>query len=590
MGLTGIYSTHSTDEQKKRTLEELPSFLDREYREFLRVVHGFGAKLFEFEFMNPPPQPFVSPDKRYLAFAIGDIYNVPEKKPDLQSVFDYFLEKGFEGFERVNGRFVFAVFDTLEKKLHLANDRLGSQPLYYLRQSDELFFSTSIRSLFEAYPGPRELDHRGIAEIMLFCHHFGDSTLFDKVRCLPAASILSFEGSQLSVEPYWRIIYRPDPSVRAEDLAAMIRQAVSRVCTGGGVKGLLLSGGLDSRVVAHEAVRFDPSLQAFTFGKSHSMDVSYAEQVSSRLEINLHRFDFDPLLWAKNLPEVARQAEGEADIRHYKSIQFHDRLAFLCETILTGMSGDMIMGSFIKKEHLADMSWSSIRDYVFRSSLEHPVELLAGLFQKGKWERLYESCRELVTDTIKHNPNEKTADILNSWNLENRQRRFILMGPATNRYRFNGRSPFYEYDLFDTSLRIPLSQRLYERLYIKALWMMMPTLRDIPWQKTGLTADPRFLPRGGRKMKRATVNKIKRDRKSLDKNFMDQATLIRQGFSPEELKRIIVTGERQWHQVISSKAVENIIDEHFRQAFDHSTLITKFLTLSYTEELLLGND
>ena len=58
-----------------------------------------------------------------------------------------YLKYGPKFVLHLNGSFVIAVFDNREHKVHLYNDRFGSEPIYIWSSSDEFVFSTNQRSL-----------------------------------------------------------------------------------------------------------------------------------------------------------------------------------------------------------------------------------------------------------------------------------------------------------------------------------------------------------------------------------------------------------------------------------------------------------
>lgn len=533
------------------------------------------------QFMAGGAQVFKSSDGRFTGAAIGELYADAESPRSLDLLFDHFISHGFEGWENLNGQHLLVVYDSLAGKLQLINDRFGFQPVYYWHCNGQFLFASRIADLIRLMPTRPRLSAAGVSQIMLYGHHFGSGTLFEDIQCLPAASMLTFDGSTPTVARYWRIRYRSDSSITKIELADSLSTAVRRQCVGEGRKGILLSGGLDSRVVAHEAVQSTDDLHAFTFGLPGSMDVVFAATIAKRLAIAHEHLIFDPAEWARCLPKAARLSDGEADIQHFRSIQFHDTMAGSCEVMLTGLSGDLVMGSMIKRHHLGKMGFDAELQYALQFSLEHPIPFISRLFQEDRATKLIELAEEAVRETLSDNENDLSADRLTSWNIENRQRRFIFMGPYTDRGRFHVRTPFYDYDCFDCALRIPASRRLGEAFYIDTLWQMMPTLRNIPWQKTGIPPRPRGKPQELRELAAKVRKRLGIGRRG---SFVDLGSLVREAFSEDALLDMLVRHERAWHDYIRPTVVAELLHEHFAGIKNHSTLITKLLTLTYTEE------
>jgi asparagine synthase (glutamine-hydrolysing) len=89
-------------------------------------------------------QPFLSEDGRYAMVYNGEIYNFKVFYSELKSkgfeirthsdtevLMKLFQLYGLKMLHRLNGMFAFAIWDTLEKKLIVARDRMGVKPLYY---------------------------------------------------------------------------------------------------------------------------------------------------------------------------------------------------------------------------------------------------------------------------------------------------------------------------------------------------------------------------------------------------------------------------------------------------------------------------
>lgn len=588
VNLAGIFDTRESEKGISEALSKIVPDVAGDFRIHQVTTPFFGCKNIVHGFMNTPQQPFVSPDKRFYAFAEGEIYSSPSGDTSLSYLFEHFLRNGLSRWESVNGQFVLVVYDTQAKKLNIINDRFGFRQLYFLHKGDAFLFGSQIKSVIALEGGTPDLSPQGIAQFLFFGYHIGQETSFEDIKILPPASILTVSSNSFTVRSYWSPVYQADESTNATSLLKKLTTAVDRQIGGGGAKGILLSGGMDSRVIAHEYVKRDPSLVAFTFGFPNSMDVQFARHIAEVLDIEHHILQFVPEKWKEHIPMVVTQTEGEASFHHFKSIQFHPFMSSKCNTIMTGLSGDMILGSFIQKEHMGIIDPQKMVDYLFLKFLEHPVEHLKVLLRPDSFEVLQSQIKSTIKASLDNSRNSIAADILDEWNIQNRQRRFILIGPASDRYLFNIRSPFFDYDLYDYSLKIPPHKRYKEKLYLEALWQGMPKLQGTPWQKTGKLAFPDEVPplhfdKRLTCLSEITGKNLSFNGQSLAKEFVDFAKLLRQAYSSKELSELLFGGTYKWHAFFDIDRMMRIVTEHMSGNSDNFILICKMLSLTYCE-------
>ncbi len=553
---------------------------------FQVLLPFLGIKNIMHAFSNPSQQPYISDDKRYYAFAEGELTNSTAGPAPLTNLMRHFLSNDLSGWDKVNGQFVIVIYDTHDRKLHIINDRFGFRQFYYCQEGSLLVFASQIKGIMHLSQKPFTFSDRGVGEFMLFGHHFGEKTSFENIYSLPPSSILSFDGNKLELNRYWKAQYSPDDEVNEKGLGISLQNAIERQATGGGRKGLLLSGGMDSRIVASVISRKDKSAAAFTFGDRNSMDVKYAENICSILGLRHFILEFQSSKWKENIPAVVWQTEGEASFQHFNSIQFHSRMKANCDTILTGISGDMILGSFINANHFTEVSMDALADYAFNIFLEKPIEEIKKMFDADYLDHMLQLTKKSFSTSLQSNENRIAADILDSWNIENRQRRFIFVGPSSDRYLFDLRSPFYDYDFFDYSLRIPARLRYKEQLYLRTLWEAMPDLRNIPWQKTGAPPFPDRVTELRWKLKNPS-NFFARHK--YKKHFIDYAQLLRDAYTSEELKTILCTSGQSWHKYFNINEIDRVLDEHYGSK-NHFSIISKLLTLHYVEKLFIDQN
>ncbi len=228
-------------------------------------------------------QPMFNEDGNIVLVFNGEIYNFVELREKLLQRGHRFLSRtdsevlvhGYEewGPELVNhlcGMFAFAVWDRRERSLFLARDPMGIKPLYYWRSPTNGFYFASEIKAFLALPdfrpvvNPRTL--RQFLELN-FITDLHESSLAGVYK-LPAGYTLTLRAADLNAGrvPVPRRYYVP-PAVepyteddaaldeRTDRLYAVLDRVVQQHMIADVPVGLLLSGGLDSSVVAALAAR-----------------------------------------------------------------------------------------------------------------------------------------------------------------------------------------------------------------------------------------------------------------------------------------------------------------------------------------------
>ena len=176
--------------------------------------------------------------------------------------------------ERLRGMFAFVLFDPLRRVYLAARDHIGIIPLYRARSrsSSAVWFSSEMK----AFP-PECVDVSTFPPGHVLCARF------DQTWMLPWYA------------PAWKQlpVTCPTEKVGASTLRFLLTQAVQRCLMTDVPWGVLLSGGLDSSLVAALACRSTIyPLHTFTIGIAGSPDVLAAADVASHLGTIHHEFTF----------------------------------------------------------------------------------------------------------------------------------------------------------------------------------------------------------------------------------------------------------------------------------------------------------
>ncbi|QGN57947.1 asparagine synthase (glutamine-hydrolyzing) [Nostocoides sp. HKS02] len=241
-------------------------------------------------------QPMSTPDGRLTVVFNGEIYNYREiaqrlkaqgrilrTDSDTEVLLHLYELHGLDVVDHLRGMFAFAIHDTHRQRLILARDRLGKKPLYYAQpQPDTLVFGSELKALapLARAAGMRlAVRPQSIYDYLSFGVVPQPDTIYDGVHSLPAASVAVFDGGSLSIRRYWSPQFQPKLDLTydeaQEKARSLIGEAVAIRLRSDVPLGVLLSGGLDSSIVAHEAVRAGAgSLQTFTVATGGELDES----------------------------------------------------------------------------------------------------------------------------------------------------------------------------------------------------------------------------------------------------------------------------------------------------------------------------
>ncbi|MCC7109122.1 MAG: asparagine synthetase B, partial [Deltaproteobacteria bacterium] len=160
-------------------------------------------------------QPMTSADGRKVIVFNGEIYNYKALRRELgderfrshsdTEVLLASVERwGADALARLDGMFAFAVWDTVERSLLCARDRLGIKPFYLSRQGEDFLFASELCALFVAGVS-REPNEAVLYDFLArdFYNHT-DDTFFRDVTSLPAGTFLLIEsGRRHAPRRYW---------------------------------------------------------------------------------------------------------------------------------------------------------------------------------------------------------------------------------------------------------------------------------------------------------------------------------------------------------------------------------------------------
>lgn len=307
-------------------------------------------------------QPQFDRDHRALISYNGEIYNYLDVKRELEGHGAQFRTKGdteviLEAYKRwgpdcvrrFNGMFAFAIWDVARQRLCLARDRAGEKPLFYAEPSPGRFlFASEPQPLRGALRGAA-VDPVALANYLTLNYSLGDQSLLTGIRRLPPGHTMIVErGAPTRIASYWDLAaaFRnkrtfASEAAAAEELRALIDDAVAIRLVSDVPLGAFLSGGVDSSTVVAAMARTVPPAQVRTFSIGFGVptfdEVDAARSVAASLSVT-HRERI-----VEATPQDALQAmtaAADEPLADTSVIPMYALAKFARESVTVALSGD----------------------------------------------------------------------------------------------------------------------------------------------------------------------------------------------------------------------------------------------------------
>jgi asparagine synthase (glutamine-hydrolysing) len=253
-------------------------------------------------------QPISNEDGQIWVMLNGEIYNYPELRKELldrghkfttrsdtESIVHLYEEYGEDCFRRLRGMFAIALWDSRERKLLLARDRVGKKPLFYAADKKRILFGSELKCLLAADSSIRAIDREAVSDYFSFGYISAPKTVYRDVRKLKPGHYLVASASSIREVPYWDLSFAQVENRSEDEWCEMLRHSLceaTRVRLMSDVPlGAFLSGGVDSSsVVAMMSHLMKRAVTTCSIGfedKEYN-EADFAREISKKFQTDHH--------------------------------------------------------------------------------------------------------------------------------------------------------------------------------------------------------------------------------------------------------------------------------------------------------------
>ena len=404
----------------------------------------------------------------------GEIYNFKEIRNELEdSGFKFktnsdaeiipaaFLKWGTNCISKFNGMFAISIYDLKEKKVYLIRDRVGIKPLYYSLFNGLLVFSSEILGIINHTAFKRSVNFNALASYLSFRYPLGkNNNLFNKIQKVESGKFVEVDinKKKIAEKEYWTL-----PKIETsgnfsekyylDKLEYLLTDSIKKHLISDVPIGVLLSGGLDSSIIASIASNFaNGRLKTFSVGfKEKKYDESSKAKLiakylgSDHTEVIVEKNEF-----FENLSKIIKIKNAPLSIPHeYPIYKLSKKIKESVKVVLSGEGADEFFGGYarvqksafdyIKAKNLKFFSSSNICKEIFSIDKKFNFQknsFLDYFFHKYNWFS-FDEIDNLINKDIKYQINiekvkEPWINILKKYKLCSYYDQTLLMFQANH--------------------------------------------------------------------------------------------------------------------------------------------------------------
>ena len=270
-GIAGSINIQLTKENLSKMNHRGPDSMGlNEYHSNSNQIYLGQTRLSIIDLSDAGFQPMSDSSNKFTILMNGEIYNHEELRKELseyqfkghsdtETVLYYLTKFGISGVKKLNGIFAICFFDHQNSKLYLARDPFGIKPLYYFKKNNQLAFASEIRIITDII-GNQVIDEECLYNYLRIRFCPSPLTLQKGILKLEPGHYLEFDLTKenfLPIKKFYSYIPTKNQNIKfdeaLEEYDFLVREGIKRQLMSDVPIAIMLSGGVDSALLAHLA-------------------------------------------------------------------------------------------------------------------------------------------------------------------------------------------------------------------------------------------------------------------------------------------------------------------------------------------------
>ena len=281
---------------------------------------SFGHNRLSIIDLQNSKQPMKDNLNKNIIIFNGEIYNFKELKSDLQSlghkfetegdtevVLKSYNQWGIECLKKLEGMFVFCIWDNKKKQLFIGRDKFGEKPLfYYFSKKYGFMFSSEIKSFLHVKEIKDELGLNldSINQYLSLNYLINNKTFFNEIKSLSPASYIILNAlnfkKEILIKKYWFLEEyfkkktKDSFNQASEKIDFLLEKSIKQKMFSNVENGVFLSGGIDSSAISLKLKKIDNHIMSahnILFKEKKFNESADAKIIADYLNINLNHYE-----------------------------------------------------------------------------------------------------------------------------------------------------------------------------------------------------------------------------------------------------------------------------------------------------------
>ena len=453
-------------------------------------------------------QPLVDRKHKRVLVGNGEIYNFLElqehnvcrdypfqTKGDMETVLALISKVGDDFIYHLNGMYALAVYNERKHQLQLVRDRLGIKPLYWAPTSrGGIIFASEIKALFASGLIESKVNETAVTAYLRHGYVPGPQTIFDGIeKIMPGERLIVSSNGDIKKQRYWNAAPHNDIPKNSIDvrnhLRELLEDSIKLQMRADVPIGLLLSGGIDSGIIAALASKYSAgplNTYSVRFEGAEIDETPLARLVAEKYGTNHSEITIPVKNVADFLPALAWHCdEPQNDPALLPNAQVEKELGKNLKVALNGTGGDELFCGYGRYFQLGiERAYQHLPEFIRRDVVERITKCINPMsaFRLGRaahWDtdpgRYIHDHSTLFPDPILkligHRPMDQTARqsyFARQFSVPHQTRMLIadintylvknlltLLDRTSMAYGVEARVPFLDHRLVEFALAVP---------------------------------------------------------------------------------------------------------------------------------------